>query len=809
MSDKTTHDRMTAGFRLRHTFEGLKSKKFHRIAWSHDGQRLAAPSEDGCVWIWEVESGELHGLLSGHTDSVISVSWSPDGKKLASASDDKTVRVWDVGSLAELHTLEGHINRVHSAAWSPDGRTIASGEKDRIILWNADDAKRRRTLEGRTDSLIWSPDGKMLASGGSDETVRLWNPEDGQIIDQLTKPYNDVRALAWSPDGEILASGSENGPLRVWEPKTGKLTEFWEEGTVGVTSLSFSADGKFLASKFQDGTIELWWSDTWESKVKLKEQWAFSGPLTSLAFHPTELMLAALGESDAVIHIWTLDLDVILNMSPWIPWLVAPSPDIGHINSLPHEGQGWPALRLRRLRLENIKCFDNFELDLREPDGAVRTCTAFVGDNATGKTALLQAIALGCLGPDLANQIEGVSPQRFLRHGAERGVIELEFELVTSSDRKPHRGDIFSVGLQLGSVSDFHLLPDGEMRFSYRNSAKNLAQLHQKTGFQWGFCCGYGALRGMKEQENDYQPPDAVELVIDRVLSLFKPANVLIDPAHLEQILQANVSMFSKDISRIPSHVVQSLLERLRDMIPGMEIVEGSGKRNLVERYDSFSIFSELSDGCNAMLGLLGHLTRHALELYGWQKDPFEAVGIVLIDEVELHLHPTWQRKILIQLQKAFPNLQFIVTTHSPLVLGGIPDGQVHVLERDEEGRIQLLTDTPSIKGWRVDQLLTGVHFDVGSSYDLKTEELMNRYAVLLNKYGPEHPEAVEIENALDEILLRGPGSSRLDREAWRLMDEFVQDRLSKMSTEERSKVLATLRRAFRTPKKETNSAEG
>jgi predicted ATP-binding protein involved in virulence len=206
------------------------------------------------------------------------------------------------------------------------------------------------------------------------------------------------------------------------------------------------------------------------------------------------------------------------------------------------------------------------------------------------------------------------------------------------------------------------------------------------------------------------------------------------------------------------------------------------------------------------MIGLLGHLIRHSLEIQGWLRknedgigtnspsSPLKVAGIVLIDEVDLHLHPSWQRLALSQLQDAFPNLQFIVTTHSPLVLGGIPDGKVTVLRRDEEGKVVVLKDEPSVKGWRVDQLLTGVHFDVSSSYDTTTERLITRYAKLLNEKGSSDPAVREAAKEIHDIKPPEHTGAELEIKAWTLLKELTHAKVEKMSSAEREQLLSSLR---------------
>ena len=86
----------------------------------------------------------------------------------------------------------------------------------------------------------------------------------------------------------------------------------------------------------------------------------------------------------------------------------------------------------------------------------------------------------------------------------------------------------------------------------------------------------------------------------------------------------------------------------------------------------------------------------------GWEEKP----AILLIDEIENHLHPTWQRRVIPALLEHFPQLQIFATTHSPFVVAGLKAGQVHLLKRDENGRVTATTNTKNVIGWTADEIL-------------------------------------------------------------------------------------------------------
>jgi predicted ATP-binding protein involved in virulence len=99
-------------------------------------------------------------------------------------------------------------------------------------------------------------------------------------------------------------------------------------------------------------------------------------------------------------------------------------------------------------------------------------------------------------------------------------------------------------------------------------------------------------------------------------------------------------------------------------------------------------IVNQLSDGEKCLLAMVGDLARRLAIANPSLPDPLQGYGVVLIDEIELHLHPKWQREIIPALTRTFPNCQFIVTTHSPQVISQVKPEGIYILEKTEEGII-------------------------------------------------------------------------------------------------------------------------
>src|SRR5919202_1020270 len=203
-------------------------------------------------------------------DIAHDVAFTSDGQTLAAAMSDKTIKLWN-GKTGELvRTLTGHAYAVHAIAMTPDGQTLISGSSDKTIkLWNLKTGQLIRTL---TDSqpvyrLLLSSDGESLASvtspnslsyGMGDITVTLWNLKTGQVVRTLSD-FADSSALPLlSPDGQILVTGSNDNSVKLWNARTGVRIRSLMSHSATVTRLAISPDGQFLASSSNDGSVKLW-----------------------------------------------------------------------------------------------------------------------------------------------------------------------------------------------------------------------------------------------------------------------------------------------------------------------------------------------------------------------------------------------------------------------------------------------------------------------------------------------------------------------------------------------------------------------
>ncbi len=233
-------------------------------AWSPDGKRVAAISEDGKILVREAATGEtIHFFETGQTEGG-SVKWSADGNRLMSIGDDSILRAWDMQSGAEVTGRELRVP-VYTLSWSRDGQRLAiPDKKGGIAIVDAESLEERRRLEGpgrRINRLAWSPSGDRVAVSSAGGVILILDAEGRDAPLELAGHNNEVSGLAWSPDGTRLASGGADRSLRVWDTVAGLQCLLLHAHEQAITSVAWSGDGTCIASASVDGTIKLWDSE--------------------------------------------------------------------------------------------------------------------------------------------------------------------------------------------------------------------------------------------------------------------------------------------------------------------------------------------------------------------------------------------------------------------------------------------------------------------------------------------------------------------------------------------------------------------
>ena len=405
-----------------------------------------------------------------------------------------------------------------------------------------------------------------------------------------------------------------------------------------------------------------------------------------------------------------------------------------------------PGARLRRIHLENIGPFTQLDLELT-PHWNV-----LLGDNGVGKSTVLKAIAVAMCGRE-AQPYAG----RLVRSGRSRGRITLE----TDKDRR-YVTDIF----KSGSGFDVESKPT------------------RYLDAEGGLALGFPPIRAVTwtRPSGPQAEPERLRTTIGDLMPLVTG----VQDARLVEIKQwmINLDYWQRKPALHTRHTtafyerLQATLFHMMRRLTGSTKIEFQGIQAdtwevTVVTDDGPVPIEAVSQGTAALLGWTAVLLQRLYAMFDEADNPQEEPAIVLIDEIDAHMHPNWQKSLVSDLSELFPNVQFIATSHSPLVVGGMAGEQVVRLARNESGQVCRLDVPSDMLMGRADQILTGDLFGLSTTLDEKTLRLMETYHALLAKPHRTELEEKQVRQFRDQLNFRIPVSQETPAE--RRAYEFVR----------------------------------
>jgi energy-coupling factor transporter ATP-binding protein EcfA2 len=407
---------------------------------------------------------------------------------------------------------------------------------------------------------------------------------------------------------------------------------------------------------------------------------------------------------------------------------------------------------LKRLTLKNIGAFRHLELDLD------REWNLLLGDNGVGKSTVLKAIAIGLIGEEAAPFAE-----RIIRRGSTEAEIVLQTDAAayTTSIRRRASG-----GVAIESIPTRASDEEGWLAVGF--PALRTVTWERPPGE-----VGLGARRPTSA--------DLLPLLWDKAdprLDALKQRIVTLD--HLSKTEHVEDST-----DRHHTRLLQELWLTFAGLIEGQSIafksIDPQTREISVQTADGVVPLEALSQGTISMLSWVGVLLQRLYEVTPTGEDPKKRYAIVLIDEIDSHLHPAWQLSVVQSLSKAFEKVQFIATTHSPLVVRGMKVEQVFRFKRNADGVVEQVDVPPDMTMGRPDQVLAGALFEVDADLDAMTEETIAEYQRLLVKEKRTEKEERRYEElqAVLRFRIPVPATSAPDRRARELMNALIEEHVA------------------------------
>ena len=417
---------------------------------------------------------------------------------------------------------------------------------------------------------------------------------------------------------------------------------------------------------------------------------------------------------------------------------------------------------LSSVSLRNIGPFTELDIELADD------WNILLGDNGTGKSTVLRAIALGLCGDDSRALAAG---RRLLRNGAQSGEIKLTLGRTTLETRLVReRGRVRVIARQITPA---------------------------QTG-EW-LVLGFPPVRGLSTvaaSEHAALPDTRRIATIEDILPLVTGA---VDTRFDDLSQWVRNELLRTDSGReTPSAVARvfSVLSRLGDGSDyRLDHVDEETLDVVVATPHGRVALPLLSQGTSSILSWTGTLVSRLEDLRrNAAREP--SLAIVLVDELDAHLHPAWQRRIMRAVTDEFGNeIQIVATTHAPLVVGSMDRGKLWRFQSGDDTRVEVGELPIDVRGLRADQILVGPAFGT-SSRDLDTERLIDAYEALALLDEPTQQQRAELARLAAELDIRLPSTAERERarQARALIEAAAEARIQALPEATRDKVLAELR---------------
>jgi predicted ATP-dependent endonuclease of OLD family len=399
------------------------------------------------------------------------------------------------------------------------------------------------------------------------------------------------------------------------------------------------------------------------------------------------------------------------------------------------------------LELENVRCFgERQKIDFSDGNGKPKPWTIILGDNGTGKTTILKSTVLFL--PSLTTSALNfqVRFQAMMAFQNPKYIIKLFYfvskNTLLQAEKQQQNGSILAE-----AIDSENKITNPIIKYNVDNEGWSPSSYKLNVFV-------YGASRKAGEPSISEQNEDSPYITLfDETFLLLNPEEWLLR-SHYESFLESEFQAKRKQKLDKVKEILKTILPDVIDVRFGEKQLENKRSQPIVEFLTPYGWVEakDLSLGYRTSIAWMVDFASRMFDLYPESKNPLAEPAVVLIDEIDLHLHPKWQRDLLDWLSDLCPNTQFIVTTHSPLIVqAGIAKDANIVVCRREGDHVVIDQSIEAVKGWRADQILTSDLFDIPKR-DKNTEKTLERRKELLSNSNLTEPEKTELAKLNESV---------------------------------------------------------
>lgn len=446
-------------------------------------------------------------------------------------------------------------------------------------------------------------------------------------------------------------------------------------------------------------------------------------------------------------------------------------------------------MKLKKIELTNFRSFEKFEIEFND------NLTVIVAENGGGKTSVLDAVAIA-LSPFVGGFDSGIN-KGFKRTDARLKIIDSDNSTIIKEMESSYpitvqanafiknREYRWNRALNNNKKGSKTTVKNSKSIRDYAKDLQNLVRSDNLDSVILPIISFYGTERlwnsktFTNKQKSESTDTQSRLWGYNRALehaSTYKAFNdwfIAESKAEYDKLIETIQLQNRVENFQIEESVA---LKNIREAVNSSLEISGWNNLRYNSKFNAITVnhveqgtmpVSRLSDGVRSILAMTADIAYRCTKLNPHLPNaPKETMGIILIDEVDLHLHPRWQQVVIPNLQKAFPNIQFIVTTHSPQVLTTVSKEHIRIIKHDEIWRGEEPTISPFARE-SADALAYVMNTNLKPP--LKIIEKIHAYEIFVKNGKIESTEAQQIKTELDNIGYEIP---EVDLELWKFLAE-------------------------------------